>query len=42
MKTFMGVITCQTSKNKITNRKFRVPPKQGAHFLGALAQIQDS
>jgi hypothetical protein len=24
------------------NRKFRVPRKQGAHFLGARAQIQDS
>jgi hypothetical protein len=23
------------------NRKFRVPRKQGAHFLGAWAQIQD-
>jgi hypothetical protein len=27
--------------NLITNRKFRVPRKQGAHFLGARAQIQD-
>jgi hypothetical protein len=26
---------------KIINRKFRVPRKQGAHFLGARAQIQD-
>jgi hypothetical protein len=24
------------------NRKFRVPRKQGAHFLGAGVQIQDS
>jgi hypothetical protein len=24
------------------NSKFRVPRKQGAHFLGAWAQIQDS
>jgi hypothetical protein len=24
------------------NRKFRVPRKQGAHFLGAQAEIQDS
>jgi hypothetical protein len=27
---------------KKVNRKFRVPRKQGAHFLGARAQIQDS
>jgi hypothetical protein len=26
----------------LINRKFRVPRKQGAHFLGARAQIQDS
>jgi hypothetical protein len=26
----------------IINRKFRVPRKQGAHFLGSRAQIQDS
>jgi hypothetical protein len=27
---------------KKINRKFRVPRKQGAYFLGARAQIQDS
>jgi hypothetical protein len=26
----------------LINRKFRVPRKQGAHFLGARTQIQDS
>jgi hypothetical protein len=47
------LIACQTQeKNQINhetsqrkkpiNRKFRVPRKQGAHFLGARAQIQDS
>jgi hypothetical protein len=30
------------AKKKLINRKFRLPRKQGAHFLGAGAQIQDS
>jgi hypothetical protein len=36
--------TCLTRLIKVNkiNRKFRVPRKQGAHFLGARAQIQDS
>jgi hypothetical protein len=29
-------------KKYTINRKFRVPLKQGAHFLDAGAQIQDS
>jgi hypothetical protein len=37
------LVTPNECKKKIeTNRKFRVPRKQGAHFLGAWAQIQDS
>jgi hypothetical protein len=32
---------CALKKSRI-NRKFRVPRKQGAHFLGAGAQMQES
>jgi hypothetical protein len=36
------VLNSKSSKSTKINRKFRVPRKQGAHFLGAGAQIQDS
>jgi hypothetical protein len=41
--TFVSIylFISKAMKKKI-NRKFRVPWKQGAHFLGAGAQIQDS
>jgi hypothetical protein len=44
-KEFYGEkIKFSNTKNALLkiNRKFRVPRKQGAHFLGARAQIQDS
>jgi hypothetical protein len=38
---YSGKIVKCITLGTLKNRKFRVPRKQGAHFLGARAQIQD-
>jgi hypothetical protein len=35
-------LVCHYTEKRNINRKFRVPRKQGAHFLDAGSQIQDS
>jgi hypothetical protein len=42
IRFFLAGIAPRELKFDTINRKFRVPRKQGAHFLSAQAQIQDS